>query len=199
VSPSPYSGKPAARWPGVTKRLVAKHPLTADEIVDVVLSCWGSIFKSRFGRHRFRIGTHIFPRPQVLGFLLQELIGLELESRHPGIWRGDEQAGEKDLVHVPDRSFSIELKTLSSPKHIYGNRSYAQKTSRGKKAKSGYYLAVNFEKFGAKGASQPSVRLIRFGWLDANDWVGQKAPTGQQAHLPVEVEAGKLLELYRKD
>ena len=145
------------------------------------------------------IGKHIFPKPQVMGFLLQELIGLELQSRHPGTWRGDEQAGEKDLVHVPDQSFSIELKTSSNPRHIYGNRSFAQKTAKGKKARSGYYLAVNFEKFGAKGTAQPSVLLIRFGWLDADDWVGQEAPTGQQAHLPTEVETGKLLELYRKD
>jgi hypothetical protein len=156
------------------------------------------IFNSSFGKHKFTIGKDILPKPQVMGFLLHELIGLELASRYPQTWRGGQQAGEKDLVYIPDQKFSIELKTSSNPRHIYGNRSYAQKTSKGKKAKSGYYLAVNFEKFTRASAASPSVLMVRFGWLDATDWVGQTAPTGQQARLPRDVEAGKLLQLFRK-
>jgi hypothetical protein len=37
------------------------------------------------------------------------------------------------LVYWPDESFSIEVKISSNPRHIYGNRSYAQKTRRGEK------------------------------------------------------------------
>lgn len=61
----------------------------------------------------------------------------------------------------------------------------------------GYYLAVNFEKFSATVKS-PQVGLIRFGWLDSDDWIGQKAATGQQSRLPVEVENFKLLKLHTK-
>ncbi|MFN9402025.1 MAG: ScaI family restriction endonuclease, partial [Dolichospermum sp.] len=48
-----------------------------------------------------------------------------------------------DLQH----NFSIEIKTSSSPRNIFGNRSYAQKSTTGKtkKSKSGYYLVINFE------------------------------------------------------
>jgi len=98
-------------------------------------------------------------------------------------------------VYIPDDNYSIEVKTSSNPKHIYGNRSYAQSTSKGKKAKSGFYLAINFGNFSKTGI-QPEIRLIRFGWLDSEDWIGQKAETGQQSRLSQDVEKYKLLKLY---
>ena len=194
---SPYENIPPSDWLEITRRLVSEHPLNPEEIVEVVLASWKSIFDSRFGTAGFRIGTHIFPKPQIMGFMLHELIPLELQARHPHEWRGDETGDEKDLVCLSDDRFSIELKTSSNPAHIYGNRSYAQRTSRGKKAKTGYYLAVNFEKFGERNTVQPRIRLVRFGWLNFSDWIGQAAPTGQQSRLPPEVENGKLLKLYR--
>jgi hypothetical protein len=147
------------------------------------------------GTKNFKIGVEIFPKPQIMGFLLHELIPLELQARYPKIWRKERTAADKDIVHIPDDKYSIELKTSSSPKHIFGNRSYAQGSTRGKKAKSGYYLAINFEKFGKK-KEKPDIRLIRFGWLDSDDWIGQKAATGQQSRLPTDVEDLKLLKIY---
>jgi len=199
VSKSPYARRKPARWADVTKRLVDEHPLSTDELVDVVLASWDSIFASRFGSSGFQIGAQIFPKPQTMGFLLHELIPLELQQRYPDEWRGDEDAEEKDIVYMPDQRFSIEVKTSSNRSHIFGNRSYAQKTSKGKKAKSGYYLAVNFEKFSSRVEGDPSVLLVRFGWLDSGDWIGQRAATGQQSRLPPDVESGKLMELYRND
>ena len=131
-----------------------------------------------------------------MGFFLHELIPLELSARYPHEWRGEESASDKDIVYMPNDHYSIEVKTSSNPKHIYGNRSYAQGSTRGKKSKSGYYLAVNFEKISNTNLS-PKILLIRFGWLDSNDWIGQKAATGQQSRLPSDVETKKLLELYR--
>ncbi|OIP93214.1 MAG: restriction endonuclease [Syntrophaceae bacterium CG2_30_49_12] len=196
--PSPYRGLKPNRWLEITKKLLDNHPLAQDEIVDVVLSVWKSIFDSKMGTKGFRIGKDIFPKPQIMGFFLHELIPLELAARYPNKWRGEKNTSDKDIVYIPDDRYSIEVKTSSDPNHIYGNRSYAQATpSKGKKAKSGYYLAVNFEKF-SKTIKYPHIRLIRFGWLDSEDWMGQKAPTGQQSRLPTEVENNKLLELYRK-
>jgi hypothetical protein len=131
-----------------------------------------------------------------MGFFLHELIPLELAHRYPTIWRREESPGEKDIVYVPDTQYSIEIKTSSSTRNIYGNRSSAQKTERRseKKEKSGYYLAVNFENFSAALRS-PSIVLVRFGWLDHEDWQGQTAATGQQAKLSPEVERYKLLKL----
>ena len=142
----------------------------------------------------FKIGEDLFPRPQVMGFFLHELIPLELECRYPELWRREQQSDEKDIVYKPDRQYSVEIKTSSSARNIYGNRSYAQKTKSNKKSKSGYYLAINFQKFTSKVTS-PKIVLVRFGWLDHADWQGQAAASGQQARLSSDVEKYKLLTL----
>ena len=195
LEPSPYSGLASDKWQARTLELVHAHPLEEYEIVDIVLRVWNDIMASSIGSRPFRIGVEIFPKPQIMAFFLHELIPLELEARHPGLWRGDTSSDEKDIVCVRDQSMSVEIKASSHPSRIFGNRSYAQKPSSAKKSKSGYYLAINFEKFTDKSAT-PSIRRVRFGWLDHEDWAGQKATTGQQARLNRDVERYKLLQLY---
>ena len=180
----------------VTQELIDNHPLTENELVDVVLTSWNSIFASRFGTAAFKIGKQIIPKPQIMGFLLHELIPLELESRHSGEWKVDKHINDKDCVCTSDNYFSFEIKTSSNPNKIFGNRSYAQASSNGRKAKDGFYLTVNFEKFDKSG-KQPEIKLIRFGWLDSTDWRGQKAATGQQSNLPPEVYNGKLKIIHK--
>lgn len=192
---SPYQGIATTKWPSITQKLVEQHPLSRDEIIEVVLNSWDSLFKSRLGIKGFKIGVDIFPKPQIMGFFLHELIPLELTARYPDVWRTEASSFDKDIVHMPDDRYSIELKTSSNPRHIYGNRSYSQDGKKEKKTKSGYYLAVNFEKFLDKKI-RPSIKLIRFGWLDASDWIGQKAATGQQARLLPEAERFKLSGIY---
>lgn len=195
MADSPYLGVPENKWLDKTKRLIAKHPLKTDEIRDVVLQAWKDIFESKLGPKGFRIGAHIFPKPQIMGFFLHELIPLEFAARYPDLWRGEKTSGDKDMVYIPDDRFSIEIKTSSHRSSIFGNRSYAQETeNNGKKSKSGYYLAANFEKFNAT-QSEPKIVRIRFGWLDHSDWIGQAAASGQQAHLKVSAEKFKLLTL----
>ena len=192
---SPYTRIRPDKWSHVTRKLIDEHPLQMDEIVDIVLTSWESIFSSNLGTKGFKIGVNIFPKPQIMGFLLHELIPLELSVRYPKSWRTEETSEDKDIVFIPDDRFSIELKTSSSPRRIFGNRSYAQGSTKGKKAKTGYYLAINFQKFIEK-KTRPKIKVIRFGWIDSTDWIGQKAATGQQSRLPTEVENSKLLEIY---
>lgn len=192
---SPFAGKPVSEWEGITKKLLQAHPLDSDTIVEVVLAAWQSIFDSRMGTQGFQIGKDIFPKPQIMGFFLHELIPLELATRFPKQWRGDKTSDEKDIVYLSDRKFSVEIKTSSNPNRIFGNRSYAQKTTTGKKAKSGYYLAVNFEKLSDTNPS-PVIKKIRFGWIDASDWMSQRAASGQQSRLSTDVETKKLKTLH---
>ena len=191
----PYSGLPRDKWAAKTKRLIAAHPLDMEELVEVVLLAWKAIFDSKIGSHRFKIGTHLFPKPQIMGFLLHELIPLEFAARYPDKWRGEQEAGDKDLVYLPDPRFSVEIKTSSHKSQIFGNRSYAQQPTDAKKSKSGYYLAVNFQSFNKRQRPRPEIVRVRFGWLDHTDWVGQAAATGQQAHLTPESEGRKLITL----
>lgn len=189
---SPYKSKDVNEWSATTKQLIAKHPLTVEEIRNVVIGSWEDIFRSKIGK--YRIGQDIFPKPQIMGFFLHEIIPLEFARRYPGTWRGERDARDKDLVCIHDDIFSIEIKTSSNPKSIFGNRSYAQDSENGKKSKSGYYLAINFEKFSSTN-THPKITKIRFGWLDHEDWMGQKSQTGQQSNLSKEVNLYKLIEL----
>lgn len=194
---SPYENLAVSEWHERTLELIAQHPLDPNEIFEVVHEVWSSIFDSGIGSKPFKIGKELFPRPQVMGFFLHELIPLEFGYRYPGVWRREETTDEKDLVYVPDTNYSVEIKTSSSKNKIYGNRSYAQKTSKSKKSKSGYYLAINFQKT-TKTIIEPQITLVRFGWLDHDDWIGQAAASGQQARLSSDVESYKLLTLPLK-
>ncbi|NOU00739.1 MAG: ScaI family restriction endonuclease [Gallionella sp.] len=194
---SPYQDVAPDQWVTVTDKLISLHPLKPKEIVDVVLEAWSSIFTSAIGAHGFKIGKDIFPKPQIMGALLHELIPLEIAARYPKKWRGEKAAEDKDVVCVMDENFSIELKTSSHRNQIFGNRSYAQDAHKNKKSKSGYYLAVNFEKFTPESCA-PQISLIRFGWLDHADWIGQRAATGQQSRLTTDIYAGKFRTLYAK-
>lgn len=189
---SPYTQIPEEKWQDITKNLIKKHPLSVDLIKETVLSSWNIILTTRLGK--YQIGENIFPKPQIMGFFLHELIPLEISAKISG-WKKDDTDSEKDLVCISDSTFSIEIKTSSSDGKIYGNRSYSQKTTKSKKDKSGYYLAINFEKFTTSNKN-PKITKIRFGWLDHDDWTGQVAQTGQQASLSKQVEQSKLLEIY---
>jgi hypothetical protein len=192
---SPYQNLLPTDWYNKTLELIKFHPLNIDEIVEVVIKVWNDIFSSSIGSKPFKIGKDLFPAPQIMGFFLHELIPLELEYRYPTLWRKNRTEVEKDIVYISDNSYSIELKTSSSTKNIFGNRSYAQMGVDFKKNKSGYYLAINFEKFSTTNY-YPQISLIRFGWLDYADWKGQQASTGQQARLSAEVEKNKLITLF---
>lgn len=196
MAESPYQGKDFEQWNEVTAELLKKHPLDQEEIVDVVLQSWSDIFNSKLGPKEFQIGRDIYPQPQIMAFLLHELIPLELATRHPHEWRRDQFGTDKDLVYVANEQFSIEIKTSSSANGVFGNRSYAQPTQGDKKSKSGYYLAVNFDGFSEGATTAPRIRKIRFGWLDHNDWRGQTAQSGQAATPSKEAKKHKLVTLY---
>lgn len=189
---SPYSDLHESQWESKTKSLILQHPLNQKYIKKTVLESWDCILRAVIGK--YKIGIDIFPKPQIMGFFLHELICLEISNSNPKIWRCEKEVNDKDIVNMKDRKFSIEVKTSSHKSKIFGNRSYAQVTKNPKKSKSGYYLAVNFEKFNSDN-TPPKINLMRFGWLDHDDWVGQKSQSGQQAHLSKSVEKYKLLAI----
>jgi len=192
---SPYKNKKPEKWSEITKKLIGKHPLKSIEITKIVLDCWKDIFCSKIGIKPYFIGQDIFPKPQIMSFLLHELVPLSFENKYPRKWRKERTSGDKDLIYIPNDYFSIEIKASSNPRSIFGNRSYAQESNTSRKSKSGYYLAINFQKFSNKKI-KPSISRIRFGWLDHEDWIGQKAATGQQARLNPYVLKNKLIEVY---
>ena len=198
---SPYDSLSECDWANKTKELVEKHPLTNDDIVEVVLEAWEGILKTKIA-DELQIGVDIFPSPQILGNYLHELIPVLLAKKYPGEWTRDLEKKDKDLIYTKDSYFSAEIKTSSNPNNIFGNASYGQEdsASSSSKTKDGYYLAVNFEKFNPKNKEfVPRIKKIRFGWLDHSDWHSQSASSGQAATISTTVRDNKLLLIYDVD
>lgn len=192
---SPFHGKDFSSWKKITLKLIDKHPIKAKEIVDTVLKSWDDIFQSKIGS--FNIGKEIFPSPQILSFLLHELVAHYLSLKYPEIYKVGKIKHEKDIHCITDASLSVEIKASSDPRKIYANRSYAQPaTAKGQKIKDGYYITINFQKFAANSTDLPKILLIRFGYLEHTDWRPQPAATGQQATLPPGVYLSKLITIY---
>lgn len=189
---SPYVNKNRSEWKEITEKLVQIHPLKEQDLIAAVFSAWDGIFSTMLAG-KLKIGSDIHLKPQEIGSFLHALIPYELEQRFPSEWRRDESGDEKDIVCVKNDNFSIEIKTSSNKNRIFANRSYAQGPTNSKKSKTGYYLAVNFE----NSTEKHRITLIRFGWIDAQDWKGQVSQKGQQAHLEAELERLKLKTIYR--
>ena len=196
----PYEGIEEQHWENVTVDLINKFPIPMDVIKEIVLDSWNEIFTITNSSHDFAIGKTIFPKPQILGFFLEEIITQKIHRLDPETWVPDPTGYSKDLENVVAPEFSVEIKTSSSLKNIYGNRSYGQRGFSAKKSKDGYYLAVNFEQFDKKNPllKRPEIRLIRFGYLNYTDWSSQASSTGQQARIPARIESVKLLPIYRQ-
>lgn len=170
--------------------------MSVNKIPSIVHNSWKDIFTIADSKGNFEIGKTIFPKPQILAFILEALIAKEFESIDSNTWEFDPTGFSKDIVNKTNPKFSIEIKASSSKERIYGNRSYANPGSTSKKSKDSFYLAINFESY--KQTKTPNVTKIRFGYLSHNDWRGQKSSSGQQSHLDIITERSKLLELWPK-
>src|SRR4051812_2589007 len=114
----PYPRNPE-KWSATTESLLAKFPLQMPDLVKVVLASWEDIFHSRIGAGAYQIGRDIWPEPQIMGYLLHELIPLNLAATFQGQWRRCAGAGQCDAVYAPNDDWSIEIKTSSSPRGIF--------------------------------------------------------------------------------
>lgn len=192
---SPYNKKKTSEWESITLELIKNHPLDEKEIVKAVLKSWNQIFDSKLGN--FNIGKEIFPTPQIMSFLLHELVAHNLSLKFPGKYKVGTEKFEKDVVCEQDVKFSVEIKGSSHPNQVFGNRSYAQPNSKDAiKKKDGYYITINFEKFSKNKKERPRILLIRFGYIEHTDWIAQNSATGQQARLTSDAYKYKLKVIY---
>jgi hypothetical protein len=189
---SPYTDKPESEWLGITKQLIESHPLKTADLLNAAITTWSMLWQTTVGAGSVAVKLSDLRVPAtIVGYFFEVLFARELGRRAPELWRGNRSKDEKDLVYLPDPSFSVEIK--ASGQHgfkVYGNRSYGQKSENAllaKKEKSGFYITVNFY--------EQTLTLVRFGWIDESDWDAQAAPTGQMAGLKQAVYDGKLLPL----
>ena len=144
---SPYENIDSSEWQKITETLLNDFPLSKDYLVSLVLKSWDAILRTKIA-DKWSIAQDVQPKPQIMGFFLHEIIGQYIQADYPKSWRKEKTAADKDVVCITNPDFSLEIKTSSDKNKIFGNRSYAQEEKQGgKKSKSGYYLAINFEKF----------------------------------------------------
>lgn len=194
---SPYAGKTAAQWNEITKRLVAEFPIPTKSLVEVVREAWNDLYTSQIGKARLVIGKDVFLPAQATGVMLERLIANELK-RQDSRWSGGTTKTDKDVTFKENALYSFEIKTSSSKKGLYGNRSTGHRAEGRKKYRTGYYLVVNY-KLPTQDDPKKWLWLVRFGWIDDEDWTGQAQPTGQQASVSKEVARGKLVTLFSSD
>ncbi|MEA5571217.1 ScaI family restriction endonuclease [Calothrix sp. UHCC 0171] len=196
---SPYNSLGEEEWLAKTQDLVDQHPLDFETIRRVALKCWDTLWSTKIGEGELSISLWELDVPAiVIGYFFEKLFAKELETEHPCIWRGGKSKDDKDIVYIPNNFYSIEIKSSGQlGVKVFGNRSYGQNVENSeleKKEKSGYYITVNFY--------ERTLSLLRFGWIDHEDWKAQKAATGQAAGLGNSVYKYKLLEIdgdYRLD
>ena len=186
---SPYAAAPETEWMGVTKRLIDEHPLTLDVILDAALISWERLWSSTVGDSKtgFRL-QELDPPATVVGYFFEKIFSKQLASQMPDMWIGG-KGSQKDLHCITNESKSVEMKSSGQLGYkVYGNRSYGQKNEdeeAAKKDKSGYYITINFYKH--------DLNLLRFGWIDADDWKAQASATGQMAGLGEKTYQNKLI------
>lgn len=184
---SPYDGVPEEQWVNVTEKLLNQHPLSRETVLDTALLAWKRLWSTKVGDGGAGFALSELDVPAtVVGYFFEKLFAKELSRLFPDVWEGGKGV-QKDLHCKVDDLMSVEIKTSGQPgTKIFGNRSYGQKveSENQKKDKSGYYITVNF--------CRQTLTLIRFGWIDADDWQAQKSPTGQMAGLKEAVYKYKL-------
>ena len=191
---SPYENIKEEDYLKKTQYLVNKHPLK-DIIVDMCLNTWSSILNGKINTYLNLYIKEMNLTPQSVATLFHDVLP-EYIQRENKDWRKEKSNSEKDIVCISNDYFSTEIKISSSKDNIYGNRSYAQESTKGKKSKNGYYLAINIDKLNIKN---PQVRLIRLGWLDHTDWISQTTSTGQQSSLSLIAKNNKFITFYNNN
>ncbi|WP_243336971.1 ScaI family restriction endonuclease [Anaeromyxobacter soli] len=191
-----YRGAPGPTWLAITRALVQEHPLFSDPstLLSRVTEAWDAVWGTQVGVAPLAIPfAELDPRAAIVGDFFETLLSYRLAQS--GEWRRGTSA-EKDLIYLgkAEGDLDTEIKTSGQAGgYIYGNRSYAQPDKEGKlesaarKKRAGYYLCVNFH--------GSAIFRVRVGWIDAEDWEPQKAPTGQMAGLKKHVYEYKLLEV----
>jgi hypothetical protein len=199
MTSSPYSGQSESKWRAITEQLVGAHPLKTSVLLEAATQTWANLWETTIGKRPVSVKLSELKVPAtVVGYLFEILLTRELSRLQPTVWRGTQSKDEKDLVCVSDPLQSVEIKTSGQRGFkVFGNRSYGQKSENDllvKKEKSGFYVTINF--------FERTLTLIRFGWIDSDDWIPQAAPTGQMAGLKQVVYNHKLIAIpgrYRQE
>jgi hypothetical protein len=159
------------------------HILPRPVLLRAVEKSWSTLWGAKIGTLPL---TAMRLDAQVVGKFFQELMALELYAEDPR-WRSAQTPAEKDFVFEGDDSQSFELKMCGQVggRQVFGNRCSAPGyASADGKTRDGWLLTINY--------SGTTLNVIRFGWILGDDWVGQRAASGNASKLRREAYERKL-------
>ena len=86
------------------KLLKEKTGLDMDKIARLVIDSWDNIFTITDKHNNFIIGETVYPKPQIMGFILEILIAKKFEEFEPNEWQFDPTGYSKDITNKKDES-----------------------------------------------------------------------------------------------
>ena len=157
-------------------------------VVRAVEKSWSTLWTARIGPLPL---ARMHLDAQATGKIFQELLAYALHDedarwRHPDAPR---HARDPDFV-FENPAYNFELKTCGQAggRAVFGNRcSSAGIASDTGKSRSTWLLTINYSL-----VEGPRLNIVRFGFVDSTDWIGQRAATGNSSRLNPEAYASKL-------
>lgn len=180
---SPYEGLKQGkeiidenRFLEVTNKLIKDYPLNEEQMISLCTKAWNIIKEMNIKileKEYKLVDLHLHGSTYggLIDIALRELIVQSDESK----WDRPVSKADKDVINKQDKKFSLEIKSGGqSNTHVFGNRSSNLEGKNEQKSMAGYYITLNYY--------NDAMYLIRFGWLDKEDWKEQ-VEGGQQAKI----------------
>lgn len=166
-------------------------PIATSEFVPVVLEASRLMLEDTYlGKPMKDIISKAANKGAFIGQLFPIAFNEVLARSFAHLFRPEQEQFDKDVVCVSNDRFSFEIKVSTDKEKIVGNLSYA--SDGGYKDKHSFYLAVNFDK------NTFEVILIRFGWLDIEDWSISSSYNGQGSTVKTLPMRSKMITVYER-
>lgn len=176
----------------VTEELIDKHPLK-DELIKLCFEAWNIVNNIEIDILDEKLKLRdINSEGSLYGGLIDKVLSKLIVKIYSDNWRMNSNKSDKDVVNINNDELSIEIKSGGQKIcKIFGNASYNNKERNKeliKKSIEGYYVTLNYW--------NDTLYLIRFGWLDEEDWKPQEKKSGQQSKIRPTAYQLKLDILY---
>lgn len=171
------------------ERLLKEYPLSSDKIIkyceqtlEIIKNIEINIIDDKIKLSDLELHGSAY------GGLIDRILS-NLIVKNELYWEKPTKKNQKDIVYKKNINYSVEIKSCGQKNtKVFGNASSnLYKKNKEEKSMDGYYITINYYK--------GDLYLIRFGWLDKEDWKSQDKG-GQQARITDFAYQNKLKILY---
>lgn len=189
-SDSPYWNKNSEdEKKNVRDKLLKDYPIKEKELIHNCKQAWEIIKKIEIDILGNKINlVDLELHGSIYGGLIDTVLREVIIKSDESKWMRPNLKVDKDVIYIDDNKKSLEIKSGGQKNtQVFGNRSSNLEEKNEQKSMAGYYITINYY--------NKELYLIRFGWLDEEDWIGQ-VDGGQQAKISEDAYELKLKILY---